>query len=805
MKTILKWLAIVVAVIVALAVAGGFFLEATFRPEATLEPVSVAGGRGHLQGKVTEAKGWMPFVLPPLPGATISLSPGDQSADTNDDGYFSIPDIVPGVYRVSISADGFETATVADVAINDGHATTLPDEALFPAPEGPPVARLKLGGPIPFAKPPEAYPYNTSVYLDATDSENLSRDGIRFEFRDEDGKSLMNPYAPDEPLSTKKSDMPGTPPALFVFRPPRAGTFEATMFLTNDAGQEDSATVTVRAINTPPEAVPMVIAGPTPPRKAPTRDARASSGLNVTRTGADVYLMGMGADRNLAAPEVYNAGGLDPDAYGKNHDHLQRQFDFDWQLFFVDTQTGERIPLDDALTRPDDDPVTGDQVISFRADRPGRYEAVLRVTDNDPFGSLTGDPATVTVLAIDDAGHQDGSACADCHQSQVDKYTKTMHAAAEVGCENCHGPAAAHLAIEPGADDYEQLKSATQDISHGAGVCGQCHDEYNEWEKSRHSDGQPYGYREVAAPLLLQCSRCHYARTFAVAVDTMREADIAFHDVQYMTRVGGVGPQMPDLSKVPRKDDVGVTCTACHDPHEAVMGESVGIRTRDAGALCQTCHEDKWQNAVLEASAGEVQNGYEYPTEDYDLLNAHNTKQKCVLCHLDDRDDAADANGVRAVGGHTLRMRDAGTNGIVGGFGPAAHDSDTNKNPGETDDILHLAACKDCHGPVDTFDLNGSQADVHARWEALGALLLSANDNVLPDVKAGDKCATCHRGGTLPFDDDPQLVLENAYTNYKLVKNDRSWGVHNPRYVRKLLEDSIASVQAYLAAHGSTD
>ncbi len=27
------------------------------------------------------------------------------------------------------------------------------------------------------------------------------------------------------------------------------------------------------------------------------------------------------------------------------------------------------------------------------------------------------------------------------------------------------------------------------------------------------------------------------------------------------------------------------------------------------------------------------------------------------------------------------------------------------------------------------------------------------------------------------------------------------WGVHNPRYIKKLLADSIASVSAYLAAH----
>ncbi|NND36020.1 MAG: carboxypeptidase regulatory-like domain-containing protein, partial [Gammaproteobacteria bacterium] len=236
MKPILKWLAIVIAAAVLLAVVGGIFLEATFRPEPTKDPVSVAVGRGHLRGKVTESKGWMPFVLPPIAGATVTLSPGGQTTRTNDEGYFAIPDIVPGVYTVSISADGHETAAIAGVAINDGHATAMPDSALFPAPEGPPVARLKLRGPIPFSQPAETYPYNTSVYLDAGDSENISHNGIRFEFRDESGTLLMNPYATDEPYPTKQFSMPGAPPTLFIFQPPRAGNFETTLILTNDRG-----------------------------------------------------------------------------------------------------------------------------------------------------------------------------------------------------------------------------------------------------------------------------------------------------------------------------------------------------------------------------------------------------------------------------------------------------------------------------------------------------------------------------------------------------------------------------------------
>ena len=56
-------------------------------------------------------------------------------------------------------------------------------------------------------------------------------------------------------------------------------------------------------------------------------------------------------------------------------------------------------------------------------------------------------------------------------------------------------------------------------------------------------------------------------------------------------------------------------------------------------------------------------------------------------------------------------------------------------------------------------------------------------------------CARCHKGGTVPFIDDPEGILENAYTNYKLILNDRSWGIHNPGYVKKLLQDSISSIQ----------
>ncbi|MFA7635405.1 MAG: hypothetical protein WCZ48_06400, partial [Bacillota bacterium] len=97
-----------------------------------------------------------------------------------------------------------------------------------------------------------------------------------------------------------------------------------------------------------------------------------------------------------------------------------------------------------------------------------------------------------------------------------------------------------------------------------------------------------------------------------------------------------------------------------------------------------------------------------------------------------------------------------------------------------------------------TFNIDGKQQDIYDLWVELGTLLRERNDGILPGYKPGDKCASCHRGGTLPFADDPQLILENAYTNYKLVGNDRSWGIHNYQYMRQLLVDSIESVKTYV-------
>jgi len=659
-------------IIVLILIILGLWMEIAFRPEAAA-PIQVPQDKAYLQGKICKPKGWMPFTLPGLARAGITLKPGDYCTKTDKKGRFSVPSVRPGLYQITISAKGYETAVIDNVALNAGEVTILPDEALFPEITGPPEAVLALSALVPFKKVPEAYPYLTTCYLDATASKNISRYGIRWETRDEKGALVLDPHRQSPtPLQPKRSPIPGTPPSIFLFTPPRPGTFTVTLFLTNDfAAQEaSSAFVTVKAANTPPEVVARVIPGPKPPQKVANGEFNTSSGLKIVKSGDPVTLMGWGLDKNHATPERYNPGGGNPDIYGKNHTYWQRQFRFTWRLNFLSENEEDPVDISHILKDPEGNINREGQVVSFVASLPGKYEALLRVEDNDPSGSLVSEQASLSILSLADGDKPESNACADCHIDQVERYQQGPHASSDIGCANCHGPAQAHLALGSASnmkkEDYRRQKKETQDVSREAGLCGQCHDQYAQWEKSHHSDGPSYGYSQVPRPLLVECTKCHYARTFA---NTLKKADregVAFHVTQYKKRAGKIGPQMPDFSKVPQKDESGITCVACHNPHGPKAHGRLGIRMNPTGSLCQTCHHGSRPDAVQDALfKGKVQAGsISSPAGKADRPeNPHLTESECILCHMAGSEKLKDTYGVRRLGGHTMRMRDAGENG----------------------------------------------------------------------------------------------------------------------------------------------
>jgi predicted CXXCH cytochrome family protein len=750
-----------------LAVGGGVFLSLR-----AARPADRFAGPG-VSGRVAAARQTAGFSLPALGGVRVTAEPGGYATSSRRDGRFTLK-LPPGVYRVTFEAFGYLPRTERVQVFSAGPTSLWP--ALFPEPTGNPVPSLTRSLRSP-GKGPVAY--NTSLILDASASRNVAPDGLRWEITDEGGRVLADPYAnPPRPLQLEPSPIPGSSPLLFTFVPPAPGRYNIRLYLKNafSQGREVFADFQVEAENRGPEPVPLVIAGPNPPGYRPDGRLKAGSGLRTVLAGDPVYLAAWALDQNYPSPELYHPAGRTPDVYGKNFLPPLSRFAWQWRLYRMDG--ARRTDITRLLEAAEPGPADRAPYPWFVPQEPGQYLASLWAEDRDPHGSRLGNPVTLKLTVLP----REGALVSEqtCGQRNCHPQIRPVGApGGKMTCQTCHGPGQPHLATRNQED-----KAATMQVSYEAAQCGRCHRQYAEWEKSRHADGYAFGYQEIAKPLLLNCAKCHYPQGFADAAATARKERIGFGEVEFKKAPFPGGPKvMFDFSKLPERVGQGVSCQACHDPHQIGARNKEGLRTAKTH-LCGTCHETKWQNVLLEGTAGRVGSAYEYPGRRYTGQNPHDTGEKCLLCHMNEDGSPADQHGVRRLGGHTLRMRDAGPDGRLGG----------------PDDVLNLAPCRRCHPDATAFDRKGRQSQIRRLWEELGHRLKELNHGVLPGYKPGDKCATCHRGGTLPFDDDPDLVLENAYTNYKLVKNDRSWGIHNYRYIRQLLADSLRSLEGLTKA-----
>ena len=522
-----------------------------------------------------------------------------------------------------------------------------------------------------------------------------------------------------------------------------AGNYGISMMLVDHNGVCKKATLVQPMVNYPTESLPAVIPGPSElPLLYNGVLGSTSRGTVGVRPGEQVFVRGWGRDFNLNSPEMFNPDAPMFDIYGnKNGDWSQSAFSFAWSL-----RDGIGTDMTALLNTTDSENVYF--TVPSSAPTGATYTATLTVTGDN---GLAGAPADVSVVVETNAG---SVTCASCHSSTYETWQETAH----ISCEICHGPGSQHAV----AGDKAYI---TQ--THWPGNCGKCHNQFAQWQKSRHSDPLAFGHAEVSFALMGKCYKCHYTAGFIGAVESGQN----FSDFEYPMSAG---------NKVP-KDTPNISCDVCHDPHVQTDTNPQGIRTGSAASLCGTCHEKKWQNVIYKASGDETGNAYHWAdyTQYQGSGNPHQMVQGCVTCHMAQDIFDSDTYGVRKVGGHTLRMLDVGPDG----------------DPDTADDLLNIGVCLGCHPGLATFDRNGVRSSNKAKLTTLGNLLKLNNHGFLPPFQPG-KCSTCHRGGTLPFINDTETkVLENAYLNYKLILQDRSFGIHNPGYTERLLDDSIAAVQ----------
>ena len=340
---------------------------------------------------------------------------------------------------------------------------------------------------------------------------------------------------------------------------------------------------------------------------------------------------------------------------------------------------------------------------------------------------------------------------------------------ANVQCESCHGAASAHMVSLGNTNAI--------DITLSSGTCGTCHDSLPqhvktfEWAGSLHSTGYVFRFSGSCVP-------CHSSVGFIETWD----------------------PYYAPLTKTPRAtSQEGIACAACHDPHTVGMGEhqlraittatlSNGVVITESvagtGVLCMNCHHSRQSAAISVAGTGSIsphhstqadmlagENAFEYGMDMPSSKHMTAVTNSCVGCHMQLIAQTTFSNSNTKVGGHTFKI------------------SWDNGTPGdEMDDVKVTEVCKTCHvGLYNTFDFGGEDYD---------------RDGTVEGVQTEIQGLLETLGILLPPLGSTSVVYNSSFTpaqrkatfNWLYVWEDKSLGVHNPKYAAAILQASIDDI-----------
>ena len=239
-----------------------------------------------------------------------------------------------------------------------------------------------------------------------------------------------------------------------------------------------------------------------------------------------------------------------------------------------------------------------------------------------------------------------------------------------------------------------------------------------------------------------------------------------------------------------------IGCFACHSPHSradfslrttepvtmlaGVEGKSDFVFDYGKGNLCSSCHKPRsinpkpdptktaatdtikitssrwYQHYGVQGLMLAGSNGFEF--EGYTYSNSFHTNsdvikdEGCIICHM-----AEEARN--PAGGHSMWLES------------------------EEGELLTGCNLTGCHGGIlEELDYEGVQTEIHGLLDSLHTLLL--------DREWITESGSVNASNSKPLKIAP-AYLSGAMYNYYFVEHDLSFGVHNTRYTRQLLESSI--------------
>lgn len=423
--------------------------------------------------------------------------------------------------------------------------------------------------------------------------------------------------------------------------------------------------------------------------------------------------------------------------------------------------------------------------------------------------------------------------CSGCHnvgetiEVQPDGDFVTGYVEFNIGCEQCHGPGAAHVAA--GGD--RSLISNPRDLLDGTAggvaladaVCGRCHTRGESKEailgstlKSEFPYNQASGVQQLGDD-----QAAFYETIFQLAPTNSTQAGKMWgfkaaplpalpgdtfltsknHHQQHLDI--GMGPHAPDKG-------YDATCFDCHDAHGRKNAHSVAVRVNrdgttdvatraDDNSLCLSCHAGYGPFAALtKAEAAQIASGTT-PVAVVDAVTDHMKDigmpvattaydptgtgvGKCVACHM--VKSSASANSVKDKGGYYLG--DVSTHTFLPIWPSASKKINTTPASSVTN------SCNACHDPA---DLDDGAAAIIEQWAADGpdadgtyhADTPRSYQNAVANAEStggGVACVACHttKGfvdiqvkGEGPYRDLTSGSADETYRNTTLKESIRRY------------------------------
>jgi len=301
----------------------------------------------------------------------------------------------------------------------------------------------------------------------------------------------------------------------------------------------------------------------------------------------------------------------------------------------------------------------------------------------------------------------------------------------------------------------------------GTALCGTCHNvsttvlaKQAQYQASVHATGSTSERGGSAS-----CAVCHSSEGFRLAIAgeevigidnptqpncrTCHNIHTNYDETDYNLTVSGPVEITSSFFDDTETIDIGKgnLCASCHRARPYGYELTIGGGDFEVTSTRFGPHHGPQSNTLAGWGAYEIAGSEPYTNSSHTTM----VTDGCVTCHM------AKAYGTQA-GGHTMNT---------------AYEY-------HEEDVPNVAGCESCHSGIKSFDVNGLQTEVESLLDDLKVKLIA--DSLLTESGSVVK-------GTYPSDQ------AGAIFNYKWIEEDRSHGVHNPKYVKALLKNSIEALQ----------